>query len=338
MDVKGLAARLRGRETSALSDRFAQARAKYRRLAASLNALGEDLAALGDALDQPNEAREPYLSEDADLKEGRERPAPPELRAYLLGPFQLMAGQTKVLAEMPGQAQTILKYLIGHRKHPVSREALLDLLWPDASPSVGQGRLRVVMHTLRRSLSSSYAPPNGEELVIPQGSNIMLNPELELWVDVEEFERHWHNGWRLKRDERLTEAMMEYEEAEALYTGDYLLDEPYADWTLLRREALRDAYSTILTMLAGMSFDAGDYMGAVIWSQKLLAQDDCREDAYRHLILSHARLGQPARALYWYNLCARTLKRELGMEPGAETQALLVTCQLHERAAHYTFP
>jgi DNA-binding SARP family transcriptional activator len=89
-------------------------------------------------------------------------------------------------------------------------------------------------------------------------------------------------------------------------------------------------------MLVSTSFDLGDYMGSIIWSQKLLAQDDCREDAYRYLMLSHARLGQPARALHWYNLCVRTLRRELGIEPSVETQALLTACDLRARVAHHT--
>ena len=314
-------------DTATLSERFALASAEYQRLAASLSALGVELAALGSALDTPTVALPGSFVAT---------PPRPLIRAYLLGPFQLMAGTQKLSADMPGQAQTVLKYLLGHRKRPVSREALLDLLWPDADPAVGNGRLRVVMHTLRKCLSCEEL--DGKELLLPQGGNLTLNPDLPLWVDVEEFEQHWHNGWRLRRDNRPTEAMREYEQAESLYTGDYLADEPYADWTLLRRETLRDAYSTILTMLVSTSFDLGDYMGTIIWSQKLLGQDDCREDAYRYLMLSHTRLGQPARALHWHNLCARTLKRELGIEPSVETQALLTACGLNKRVSHHTSP
>jgi DNA-binding SARP family transcriptional activator len=75
-------------------------------------------------------------------------------------------------------------------------------------------------------------------------------------------------------------------------------------------------------MLSSMSLEAGDYTGCIIWAQKLLAQDNCREDAYRLLITSHKRLGQSNRAAYWYNLCTMTLRRELGMEPSTETQSV----------------
>lgn len=307
-----------------LGERFAQASAEYHRLAASLSALGVELEALGSALG----GREFVGMRSLEMELPR-----PVLRAYLLGPFQLMVGERKISAELPGQAQTVLKYLVSHRKHSVSRESLLDLLWPDADPSAGQGRLRVLVHTLRKSLSVWDEVLGGKQVIIAQGGNIALNPELDLWVDVEAFERHWHEGWKLKRDGKISEAMKQYEEAEGLYTGDYLADEAYADWTLLKREALRDAHSTILTMLAGMCSEAGDDMGAIIWAQKLLAQDDCREDAYRHLIVSHARLGQTGRAFQWFQLCVKTLKRELGIEPGTETQAVVAACGLREWVA-----
>jgi DNA-binding SARP family transcriptional activator len=308
---------------------IAQATADYYRLASSLTALGSELAALSKVINVPaaTDSPDPHVVVDR-LTDSLSWPVitPPReslLRANLLGRFQLSFAGRKLESELPGQVQTILKYLVSQRKRPVSKDALLDLLWPDTDPSLASGRLRVVMHTLRKHLLEG--PLGIREVVGVSGNTYSLNPDINLWVDVEEFEVHWHLGWRLARSGRTEEAIQEYEQAESLYMGDYLEDEPYADWTLLRREALRDAYCTILTMLAQMSLQMADYTGSIIWAQKLLAQDDCREDAYRQLILGHKHLGQPARAAYWYSLCVRTLKRELGLDPSPETQALNAT-------------
>ncbi|HZI73114.1 MAG TPA: BTAD domain-containing putative transcriptional regulator, partial [Gemmatimonadales bacterium] len=235
-------------------------------------------------------------------------------------PFHLDLAGRSLGPSFPGQARTVLEYLVSHRKRPVHRDALLDLLWPDADPSIACSRLRVVMHTLRKSLPSLH--PDSQDLVVMMGNVFMVNPVFELRVDVEEFERHWLNGWRLSRLGKTEQALAEYEQAEALYLGDYLEDEPYADWTLLRREALRDAYTSILTTLATMSLEACDYTGAIIWAQRLLAIDNYREDAYQLLMTAHQRVGQPNRAIHWYRLCARMLQQELGIDPSAETQAL----------------
>jgi DNA-binding SARP family transcriptional activator len=221
---------------------------------------------------------------------------------------------------VPGQVQTVLKFMLSQGGHPTSKDALLDLLWPESNPTVTSSRLRVLMHTLRRSVPCKHL--GFGDLLVISGNNFLVNPKATVWVDVDEFERCWHKGWRLARAGNKMEAMHEYEQAATLYVGDYLEDDPYSDWTLLRREALRDAYSTMLTMLSSISIEAGDYTGAIIWAQKLLAQDNCREDAYRLLMTSHHRLGQHNRSAYWYGLCVRSLERELGMEPSQETQEL----------------
>jgi DNA-binding SARP family transcriptional activator len=310
------------------TSRLAQASAEYEKLSASLSELGSQLAALGVAIQGQTPsaidvAEAPSQIVVGTLKQAPDTPQEPDpnlIRIHLLGPFGLFIDGRNIAAGMPGQVQTVLKYVLSQGGHPVSKDALLDLLWPETDPAVTGSRLRVLMHTLRRGVACDSL--GFHDFLVLSGSNFSVNPQARLWIDVDDFERSWHTGWRLQRAGDIAAALKEYERAESLYKGDYLEDDPYSDWTLLRREALRDAYSTILTMLASMSLEASDYTGAIIWAQKLLTQDNCREDAYRFLMSSHSRLGQTSRAVHWYNLCVRTLARELGMEPSPETQAL----------------
>ena len=305
---------------------LAQATAEYQKLSASLSALGSQLAALGVTiqgqegplgLNGAGQGSAPLLALPP-AKPVQEDPS--AVKVSLLGPFRMNIGGQELRPNVPGQVQTVLKFMMSQGGHPASKDALLDLLWPESNPTVTSSRLRVLMHTLRRSVSCKHL--GFGDLLVMSGNNFVLNPKARVWVDVDEFEQKWHRGWRLARAGNKVEAMHEYEQAAALYAGDYLEDDPYADWTLLRREALRDAYSTMLTMLSSMSIEAGDYTGAIIWAQKLLSQDNCREDAYRLLMTSHHRLGQQSRSSYWYGMCVRALERELGLEPTQETQEL----------------
>lgn len=305
--------------------RLAQATAEYQRLAASMAALRSQLNTLGVTFDSSAETghETARVGGITSLSPQSAGVGEASIRVNMLGPFRIEVGNRKLGPGVPGQVRTVLEYLVSQGRRPTPKDAILDLLWPDSNPNVANGRLRVVMHALRKSIPCK---DHGiQELIVTSGNNFMLNPQVELWVDVTQFERHWQNGWRLHRAGRDGDALSEYEQAEALYVGDFLEDEPYADWTLLRREALRDAYASILTALANMSLQARDYTGCIIWAQKLLAQDDCREDAYRLLITSHRELGQLSRATYWYGHCARTLQRELGVEPSQETVALFTS-------------
>lgn len=295
-----------------ISSTLEAAAEEYEQMSASLNALVAELAGGGSGT---------HLVRHLEGPEAHSEAAGQGVRACLLGSFRLSSGGTELNSTLPGQAATVLKYVLSQGKRHIPKDTLLELLWPEAEPDIASRRLRVVIHTLRRHLNA--LGPGGENLLLTLDNGYLLNPNLDLWTDVDEFERRRTGGWRMHRAGLMNGAYQEFEQAEALYRGDYVEDEPYAEWTVLRRETLRDAYMSVLSMLAQISLEWEDYTGAIIWAQKLLVQDHCNEDAYRLLIASHIGLGQHNRAAHWYGVCARTLGSELGIQPSTRTRALL---------------
>jgi DNA-binding SARP family transcriptional activator len=294
------------------SSTMQEAAEEYERMSASLNALLAELTGGGSGTN---------LVRQLDYAPGASTSADDRVRARLFGSFGLTYGGVELESVLPGQAATILKYVLSQGRRHIPKDTLLELLWPEAEPDIASRRLRVVIHTLRRYLA--VLGPGGENLLLTLDNGYLLNPRLEVWTDVDEFERRRASGWRMHRTGLLEDAYQEFEQAEALYRGDFAEDEPYAEWTFLRRESLRDAYMSVLSMLAQISLEWEDYTGAIIWAQKLLAQDNCNEDAYRLLIASHVGLGQHNRAAHWYGQCVRTLGGELGIQPSTRTRALL---------------
>jgi len=201
-------------------------------------------------------------------------------------------------------------------------DVLMETLWPDCDPQSASNNLKAAIHGLRQTLSQLFGNKESFPYVHFLQGSYLMNPQVELWVDVENFEQHWTRGRHLEKADNLTEAVREYELAEALYRGDYLEDEPYEEWTLLRREALKDTYVTILGKLADRSMETNDYESCIIYCQKILAKDSCREDAYQRLMRCYSRLGRRNRALRWYEICRRTIQAELDTTPDHETTAL----------------
>jgi DNA-binding SARP family transcriptional activator len=76
----------------------------------------------------------------------------------------------------------------------------------------------------------------------------------------------------------------------------------------------------VLAHLADAAFCAGNYQRCIQFSQRLLEKDNCREDTYRTLMICHAQLGQFGRVRRWYELCVRTLRTVLDIEPSPETE------------------
>jgi len=244
------------------------------------------------------------------------------LEVRCLGRFALSSNWRKVERWQSVKAKSVFQYLMTKPREPIIKDLLMEALWPDCDPRAASNNLKAAMHGLRQTLSQLFEKKESSPYVLFLQGSYLFSPEVELWVDVEEFERHWAKGRRLEKEGRATEAIHEYEQAEALYRGDYLEDEPYEEWTLLRREALKDTYVIILSKLADHSMKITDYEGCIVYCQKILAKDACREDAYRRLMRCYSRLGQRNRALRWYEICCRTVQAELDTTPDRETEVL----------------
>jgi DNA-binding SARP family transcriptional activator len=247
---------------------------------------------------------------------------PVYLRVYCLGSFEVYLGLKKIDNWHSLKAKSLLKYLVAQHGQPTTKDVLIETLWPDSAPDLANNNLKVTMHALRQTLNPLSDGGHNFPYVLIRDGNYLINPKVDMWVDVEDFEHHWMTGRRLEKKGKLAEAIREYELAEGLYRGNYLEDDPYEEWMLLRREALKDIYFSALSKLADHSMETADYDSCIVYCQKILARDSCREDAYRRLMQSHSRLGQRNRALQWYELCQSTIKTELDIAPDRQTSAL----------------
>jgi DNA-binding SARP family transcriptional activator len=248
-------------------------------------------------------------------------PADTTLIVHLLGPLRVTLAERQVESWPSGRGRALFKYLIAHRAQPIPRDVLMDLFWPEATPEAARNSLNVAIHGLRQALKAAADLP----VVLFQEGAYRLNPELSIWVDVEEFETHVQAGRQLETAGQLIAATAEYEVATGLYQGDFLADDPYEEWPVLARERLRVAYLDMLDRLAQLYFSQSQYAACAALCQLTLAQDNCREDAHCRLMRCYSRQGQQHLALRQYQTCVEALRNELDVEPSPTTQ------QLYER-------
>ena len=245
-----------------------------------------------------------------------------QLQVRCFDRFEVRSDKKKVERWHSTKAKSILQYLMTRPREPIIKDSIMEALWPEHDPQTASNNLKVAIHSLKKILNYLLNQrDNFPSTLFLQGS-YLINPEIDLWLDVEQFEQHWATGRRLEREGDLTAAIREFELAEALYQGDYLQDEPYDEWTSLRRETLKDTYLIILGKLADHAMETNDYESCIIYCQKILAKDPCCEDGYRRLIRCYSRLGNKNRSLRWYEICCKTLLAELDIEPDRETVSL----------------
>jgi DNA-binding SARP family transcriptional activator len=224
----------------------------------------------------------------------------------LLGDFALHTGDGFVRLGRKGQA--LVAYAAMHPGSGVPRARLAGLLWPDEPEDDARCALRQCLHLARGALGPAMAGLHAD------AERIALCEEA-FDIDVRRFEQLAAGG-----------TPGQWLEAAALYQGDFLHDHDgpgeFAAWSAAQRMRLRELAQAVLARLAAGAADTVHIDAAVQFAHRLLAADPVHEGCHQSLMRLHARAGRRAKALEAWDQCRRTLRRELDVEPSAQTRGL----------------
>lgn len=242
---------------------------------------------------------------------------------HMLGRF-VMSIQNVALKLPASRNLSLLKYLVLNHRQVVPREVLMDLFWPDAEPETARNNLNVAIHAIRCALRGVIDRP----VILYRNGAYSIAPDMQVWLDVEEFDRLVSAGQRLESRNQ-SAAVSEYEAAISLYQEDFLQENPYEGWTALTRESLRMAYLNTLDSLSRIYFSQQRYAACVMACQRILDRDRCREDAHCMLMRCYSRQGQDHMALRQYQMCVESLRLELDVGPAPGTTQLIQQIREH---------
>lgn len=213
------------------------------------------------------------------------------------------------------KGQAILRYLVATEAHSATSDTLQTLLWPEDGAETAQHKLHIAMSNLRRALQQGDTARAGVHYVTYRNHIYSLNPAIPLHTDVDSFLAYYQRGQR-EEEERVRC----YERACRLYSGPFLNEDLYADWSSLQRERLCRSYIAMCHGLAQHYFQHRRYEEAENWAMAMLKEDRCNETAYRLLIQLYAAQGRRHDAIQQYRLCEQVLLQELGVRPLPETR------------------
>lgn len=248
----------------------------------------------------------------------------PGLQVRFFGSFEVLYDNNPLPLGHNGRALSILKYLLARRQGPVSRDSLMDWLWPNSAPRKARWSLNSAVYDLRRTLDHWPEAAGASGLISHKNGYYSLSPGIKLSTDTEVFDNHRVNARRLEMEQNAEASAKECEEAVALYRDDYLVEDLYEDWTMIERERLSNSYLEMLSQLAGYYADVGRFRDSVNRCYQILDKEPCHEDSYRLLMRCYANLGHWSRAFDQYRLCEQMLGQQYGVTPSPDTRSLYV--------------
>jgi TolB-like protein/Tfp pilus assembly protein PilF len=220
-------------------------------------------------------------------------PMPKRAQLDLSGGFRLTAADGQEVAIASRKARGALAILALSPGQTATRARLRSLLWSDRGEQQAGDSLRQLLATLRKELVEA-----GLDIIQSHDDTLTLAA-----CDVARFDEG--NAVESHHGELLA----------GLDVGDNAFEEWLAAERRVSAERMTEIFERIAAQVSGAA--------RVATARKLVAIDPLREASHRILIAALIANGEQALAKKQLEACRDILKRELGVAPSVETEALL---------------
>jgi DNA-binding SARP family transcriptional activator len=212
------------------------------------------------------------------------------------------------------QGRALLAYVVINRGRPISREEMIEAIWPQRQPANPAAALRTQLSRLRSALGpGALAGRDAIELRLPA----------DAWVDIEAAERAIRaadstlaaHAWR----EAWTQAHITLNVAGRPFLAGF--EAPWVDEVRRELDELELRAREVIAR-AGIGLGGSELAGAERAARALIRGAPFRESGYLNLMRALVAAGNTAEALRTYDQLRKLLARELGSAPGGEIQEL----------------
>jgi DNA-binding SARP family transcriptional activator len=236
-------------------------------------------------------------------------------RIQLCGRLKVDIEGEHVTPQLRGrQGRVLLAYLVLKNGEPVTRDELIDAIWPGQLPADPSAALRTQLSHLRQALGrDAVAGRETIELRLPEGT----------WIDVDAAHRSLEVAEIALRDGDWRDAWVHGHIALNV-AGRPFLSGFDAPWVQEVRDDMGELELRAREIIAraGIGLGGSELAVAERSARALIRSAPFRETGYLYLMQALVASGKTAEALRTYDDLRRLLSAELGTAPGVEIQDL----------------
>jgi predicted ATPase/DNA-binding SARP family transcriptional activator len=219
-------------------------------------------------------------------------------------------------------AKSLLGTLLTEPGQTFLDDALIELLLRESGPERGLNYLYALVSHLRTVLEPRLDRPANSTFVLRATGGYCFNENAPYTLDTESFRTLIEQADRLRDHRRWDDAREQYQQALALYEGEFVPGALYEEWAQASRERHREAHLHALACLAECQARTGALPSAIGTCEELIRRQPWNEIAHRQKMYYHYCQGELGAAEETYRLCAQRLAGHLDIEPSQETSDL----------------
>lgn len=226
---------------------------------------------------------------------------PQKLQLKCLGNFYLAWEDKEPIKWRSEKTKEMFVFLLHNRGRIITKEEILDQLWPDEDLEKAMRLLYNGSYYIRKALEEYGVKPHQVNV---ESYYCLKIGEVEL--DVERF-KAFEKGMT-------TNTVSQLEEMEALYSGGYLEYEDY-QWAYKERQALSALYQECLMRLSKLYMDNEQNVLAEKRLLKAYEINPYEEKIVEQLLKFYIKIGDKSRGVRCFQSFATLMKEELRVKP-----------------------
>jgi DNA-binding SARP family transcriptional activator len=212
--------------------------------------------------------------------------------------------------------RTMLGLLVAYSDSALTRDMVLDIMWPDADPSAAINSLNQTVFQLRRSIDPDYRDGESAQYIISTVDLVQLNPHL-VRTDLGEFRSLVvaPEAWRTQTSATASNLVR-------MIRGPFLSELRYEDWATRVQTSVHAEIRDCLLPLATAEGDLTPDL-RIRAASALIDLDEFDDDAYVALAGHLATSGRQAAARQLIVRYAKRIEEELADTPSPPIAELL---------------
>ena len=231
------------------------------------------------------------------------------LTVNTLGKFQMTDGMTVVDDEQlrSPMLSKLFMYMLLYREKTLTTDDISTAIWQDEEIDNPAGALKNLMYRLRKTLTSFFGE---EDFIVTNRGSYRWNPDVKVILDIEKFEKLINEA---KAENVYEDAIIKYEQAIAIYQGDFLPQILDMHWILTLNTYYHSLFLSCAKGLAELYVKTEQYEKLDKLCNNALKYENGDEQLFCYQIEARMRCGKISLALESYEKAREIMEKELGI-------------------------
>lgn len=239
----------------------------------------------------------------------------------MLGEFSIKNGYSHFthINNKSLQITRLLSYLIANKDTEVSKDKLIDILWPEENATNPSGALRNLVYRARQILSGFFPDSGndkaGSECILFSKSAYRWNPAIDCVIDIYQFEQAANLA---EKEADPDEQFMWYQKAHDLYHGDFLNILSSDEWVVFRSVYYKNLYTKVTVNMCRYLSSKQNYSRVIRLCEASSLVDQMDEQIHIEKINAYLKMHAPSQALAYYYSVSDLFTQKFGIDIGAD--------------------